>query len=107
MTDAELNALAALVHASCTHIEAENELRRLQGAPPYYGEYVDLYGDAAVKRIEEELARRQGLREDQQQPCAQCGGPRGKLYQTCSRCRKSFCGICAHGHAEKCGRSTG
>lgn len=63
MKDAELIGLAALVQASCTEIQAANDIRTGDGVPPAYYGYKDLYGDNSTQRIADELSRRQRIRD--------------------------------------------
>jgi hypothetical protein len=50
VSDAEMIALSALVLAQATEINAFNELRKMQGAAPYYSNYIDTGASYRLER---------------------------------------------------------
>lgn len=104
MTDAELAALAALVNASCTEIQAANMMRQSNGHAMAYQGYQDCFGVDAASKIRQEIERREQERYLQQEPCSSCGGPVGSPRWACALCRDvRLCGLCkeAHTHTPK------
>jgi hypothetical protein len=98
MTDAELIALAALVNASCTEIQAANMTRQGNGYAMAYQGYQDCFGVDAAAKIRQEIERREQQRYLEQTPCSACGGPIGPTGGTCLPCKKKLCLTCSEVH---------